>query len=51
MSFDSQFLQDADLGDLTTLRSLQLRCRFTNGQVPARNSRIDFVNACHYSAT
>lgn len=32
MSFDSQFLEDGYLGDLTTLRSLQLRCRLTNHQ-------------------
>lgn len=35
MSFDSQFLQDGYLGDLTALRALQQRCRFTNDQAAA----------------
>ena len=32
MSYSSQFLEDAWLGDLTTLHQLQFRCRFTVDQ-------------------
>jgi transcriptional regulator with XRE-family HTH domain len=32
MSYHSQFLEDAYLGDLTTLHQLQFRCRHTNEQ-------------------